>query len=103
MVGGFLLAGPFVVTEEVWRLSANMRPLHTALATFIVFVIGYGALYRADRGRDIDDDTKEPKLLMVPVRIISLVFVSYLAVTVLVVVFRAPATFDVTLWNAVKA
>jgi uncharacterized membrane protein len=24
MVGGFLLAGPFVVTEEVWRLASDM-------------------------------------------------------------------------------
>ncbi|MGM0397657.1 MAG: DUF2391 domain-containing protein, partial [Halobacteriota archaeon] len=24
VVGGFLLAGPFVVTEEVWTLAANM-------------------------------------------------------------------------------
>lgn len=103
MVGGFLLAGPFVVTEEVWRLAGSMQLPHTALATAIVLGIGYGALYPADRDRDVHSDTKEPKLFLVPLRFISLILVAYAAVTVLVLVFRAPATFDVTLWNTVRA
>jgi len=29
LVEGFLLAGPFVVTEEVWSLAENMTPMHS--------------------------------------------------------------------------
>lgn len=103
VVGGFLLAGPFVVTEEVWRLAEAMGPLHTGITAFIVFLIGYGALYHADRGRDVGDEEKEPTLLGIPVRFLSLLVVSYAAVTILVLVFRAPETFGVTMWTTVKA
>jgi len=59
IVGGFLLAGPFVVTEEVWTLAGNMRWWHTLLTVGIVFAIGYGALYEADDDRDPD---REPEV-----------------------------------------
>lgn len=103
VVGGFLLAGPFVVTEEVWRLAESMGTLHTGLATLIVFLIGYGALYHADRGRDLEDEEKEPTYLGVPLRFVSLLLVSYAAVTILVLIFRAPETFGVSTLTTVKA
>ena len=88
VVGGFLLAGPFVVTDEVWGLAVGMSAWH-ALSTFcIVLGIGYGALYKAD---DRDPDN-EAAFAGVPLRYISLILVSYLAVLVLALSFDAPAT-----------
>jgi len=89
IIGGFLLAGPFVVTEEVWVLARTMSWVQALLTVVIVFVIGYGALYKAD---DRDPD-RETEVGGVPIRFISLVSVSYLSVIILAVVFNAPATF----------
>lgn len=90
LVGGFLLAGPFVVTEEVWVLAANMNALHVATTIAIVVGIGYAALYKADAGRDPD---QEMDVAGVPVRFISLMAVSYGSVLLLGLAFSAPETF----------
>ena len=90
LVGGFLLAGPFVVTEEVWVLATNMSPLHVGATVAIVFGIGYAALYKADAGRDPD---REIEVAGVPVRFISLMAVSYGSVLLLAIAFSAPSTF----------
>lgn len=90
LVGGFLLAGPFVVTEEVWVLAANMGPVHVVATVAIVFAIGYAALYKADAGRDPDS---EMEVGGIPVRFISLIAVSYGSVLLLALAFSAPDTF----------
>ncbi|MDZ7701150.1 MAG: DUF2391 family protein [Halobacteriales archaeon] len=90
LVGGFLLAGPFVVTEEVWELAANMGPIHVAATVGIVFAIGYAALYKADAGRDPE---REMEVAGVPVRFISLMAVAYGSVLLLALAFSAPDTF----------
>ncbi|WP_458186412.1 DUF2391 family protein [Haladaptatus sp. NG-WS-4] len=90
IVGGFLLAGPFVVTEEVWRLATNMSGVHALLTVCIVFAIGYGALYKADHQRDPD---REVEVAGIPARFISLMGVSFGSVAILAVVFAAPETF----------
>ncbi|MFW5963220.1 MAG: DUF2391 family protein [Natronomonas sp.] len=89
VVGGFLLAGPFVVTEEVWTLARDMNLLQSLLTVTIVFAIGYAALYKA-AGRDPDDDTD---LAGVPARFVSLMLVSYGSVAILAMAFGAPGTF----------
>jgi len=89
-VGGFLLAGPFVVTEEVWVLAAQMSTAHTLAVVAIVFGIGYGALYKADATRDVD---REAEVGGIPVRFISLMVVAFGSVTVLAVALTAPTTF----------
>jgi uncharacterized membrane protein len=89
VVGGFLLAGPFVVTEEVWVLAQGMSAVQAVLTVAIVLAVGYGTLYKAD---DRDPET-ERSVLGVPVRFVSLVVVSYLSVFVLAVAFDAPGTF----------
>jgi uncharacterized membrane protein len=89
-VGGFLLAGPFVVTGEVWDLAAGMHWIQGALTAGLVGLIGYAALYRADTGRDPDE---EKDIAGIPVRFVSLMLVAFGSVTVLAVVFDAPATF----------
>ena len=89
VVGGFLLAGPFVVTEEVWVLAANMAWYHAVAVAAIVFAIGYGALYKADDDRDPD---REAEVGGIPLRFVSLIAVSYLSVLILALSFDAPAT-----------
>jgi uncharacterized membrane protein len=89
IVGGFLLAGPFVVTEEVWVLAESMSVVQALFPVVIVFTIGYGALYKAD---DRDPD-RESDVGGVPLRFISLIAVSYLSVLLLAVAFDAPGTF----------
>mgnify|MGYP000156246092 FL=1 len=90
MVGGFLLAGPFVVTEEVWDLAANMSLPQALTIVALVFTIGYAALYKADATRDADD---EQEVAGVPIRFISLMVVTFGSVTVLALLFGAPSTF----------
>jgi uncharacterized membrane protein len=89
VVGGFLLAGPFVVTAEVWQLATNMNNIQLALSIGMVFAIGYGALYKAEQ-RDPD---REVDVAGVPIRFISLMAVSFGSVLILALVFDAPATF----------
>ncbi|WP_440006940.1 DUF2391 domain-containing protein [Halomicrococcus sp. SG-WS-1] len=90
IVGGFLLAGPFVVTEEVWLLAGNMTWLHTLGTVCIVFGIGYGALYKADDERDPD---REAEVAGVPARFVSLMGVAFGSVTILALTLTAPETF----------
>jgi len=86
LVGGFLLAGPFVVTEEVWSLAGDM----TALQSLSTVLIGYGALSKADDDRDPD---RESEVAGVPARFVSLMLVSYGSVAILSLSFGAPDTF----------
>jgi uncharacterized membrane protein len=90
LVGGFLLAGPFVVTEEVWVLATNMTRWHALLTVAIVFGIGYSALYKADDDRDPD---REAELAGIPLRFLSLMLVAFGSVTILALAFAAPSTF----------
>ncbi|MFO7927449.1 MAG: DUF2391 family protein [Halobacteriota archaeon] len=89
IVGGFLLAGPFVVTEEVWLLAENMSIIQSLATVLIVFGIGYAALYKA-AGRDPED---EVDVGGIPARFLSLMLVSYGAVVILAFAFGAPETF----------
>jgi uncharacterized membrane protein len=89
VVGGFLLAGPFVVTEEVWVLARSMSVFQGLLTFLIVLAIGYGTLYKADN-RDPD---REVDIAGVPLRFVSLVLVSYFSVFILAIAFDAPGTF----------
>ena len=90
VVGGFLLAGPFVVTEEVWGLASDMTWVQGLSTIAIVFLIGYGALYKADDDRDPD---RESEVAGVPTRFVSLMVVSFGSVAILAVAFGAPGTF----------
>lgn len=90
IVGGFLLAGPFVVTEEVWTLAESMSLLQALATIGVVTGIGYAALYKADTTRDPDD---ERDVGGVPLRFISLLCVSFGSVLILAFLFDAPDTF----------
>ncbi|WP_136687351.1 DUF2391 family protein [Halorhabdus amylolytica] len=90
VVGGFLLAGPFVVTEEVWMLASEMTRWHAVATAVLVAVIGYGALYQADDDRDPDT---EAEVVGLPVRFLSLLGVAFGSVAVLALLLNAPASF----------
>ncbi len=100
VVGGFLLAGPFVVTEEVWVLASNMTPVHTLFTVAVVAAIGYGALYKADRDRDPD---VESEIGGIPLRFISLLTVAFGSVALLTFLFAAPRTFGASTLTTVTA
>lgn len=89
-VGGFLLAGPFVVTEEVWLLATNMSLFQALLTIGIVCGIGYATLYKADTNRDPDTEQRIGKI---PIRFLSLLTVAFGSVTILALLFDAPDTF----------
>ncbi|ACV12418.1 conserved hypothetical protein [Halorhabdus utahensis DSM 12940] len=90
IVGGFLLAGPFVVTEEVWTLADGMSWFHGLATAVLVAVIGYGALYQADDDRDPDTEAEVAGL---PLRFLSLISVAFGSVALLAILLNAPASF----------
>lgn len=90
VVGGFLFAGPFVVTEEVWVLAENMAVFNVVATVSVVFAIGYATLYKTDPERDSES---EPGIGGIPIRFISLMLVSFGSVTILALLFSAPETF----------
>lgn len=93
VVGGFLLAGPFVVTEEVWVLAANMDPPNGLLIVGIVLAIGYGALYEAEAEHDPE---RERDFIGIPLRFLSLIGIAFGSVALLALAFDAPETFLTT-------
>lgn len=90
IVGGFLLSGPFVVTQEVWLLAQNMTPFHSLFLVGAVMIIGYGGLYGADNDRD---PRREAAVLGVPIRFISVMIVAFGSVGTLAVSITAPDLF----------
>ncbi|UPM42121.1 DUF2391 family protein [Halocatena salina] len=90
LIGGFLLAGPFVVTEEVWLLAHSMSWIQGLLTAVIVGTIGYIALYGAATERDPE---RESDVGGVPLRFVSLMLVSFGSVLVLALLFDAPSVF----------
>ncbi|WP_247729199.1 DUF2391 family protein [Halovivax limisalsi] len=90
LVGGFLLAGPFVVTAEVWDLAASMNAIQGLLTVTVVFAIGYASLYKANDERDAD---AEHEVAGIPLRFISLMVISFGSVTILALLLDAPDVF----------
>ncbi|MFB6355355.1 MAG: DUF2391 family protein [bacterium] len=100
IVGGFLLAGPFVVTEEVWSLARAMNRIQAGLTVVLVLLIGYSTLFEADEDRN---EERERRFLGVPYRFISLIVVSYLSVVGLALLLSAPTTFNAGFETTLKA
>ena len=90
IVGGFLLAGPFVVTQEVWMLARNMTVYHSLFLVCAIMAIGYGGLYGADNDRD---PSREAVFVGVPVRFISVMIVAFGSVATLAFAITAPDLF----------
>jgi len=90
IVGGFLLSGPFVVTQEVWMLAENMTMFHSLFLVGAIMAIGYGGLYGADNDRD---PKTEAAIMGVPVRFISVMIVAFGSVGTLAFAITAPDLF----------
>jgi uncharacterized membrane protein len=90
IVGGFLLSGPFVVTEEVWMLARNMNAVNSLFLVGAVMAIGYGGLYGADNDRD---PKREAVVLGIPVRFVSVLLVAFGSVAMLAFAVTAPELF----------
>ena len=90
IVGGFLLSGPFVVTQEVWMLARNMTAFHSLFLVSAVMAIGYGGLYGADNDRD---PRREAAVFGIPVRFISVMIVAFGSVAMLAFSITAPDLF----------
>ncbi|MEA1932167.1 MAG: DUF2391 family protein [Euryarchaeota archaeon] len=90
IVGGFLLSGPFVVTQEVWMLARNMTVLHSLFLVSAVMAIGYGGLYGADNDRD---PRREAAIVGIPIRFISVMIVAFGSVGMLAFSITAPDLF----------
>ncbi|WP_225336299.1 DUF2391 family protein [Halomicrobium urmianum] len=100
IVGGIVLSAPFVVTEEVWNLAASMNWIQWIITVFMVVMIGYGTLYRADDERAPE---WEESIAGLPLRFVSLLLISYLSVAMLGFLFDAPTTFEATPLTTAKA
>jgi uncharacterized membrane protein len=100
VVGGLLLAGPFLVTEEVWVLAEQMSNVHTIFAILAVLIVGYSALYKADKDRDAEVETK---IVGIPIRFLSVLIVAIGSVSLLTFLLAAPETFGATTMGTVTA
>lgn len=99
MIGGFLLAGPFVVEGGVWDIAKTMENFQAGILVLMLFTIGYSALYKADKDRKL---SQELKLLGIPVRFLSLILVSVSAVVILVVLFSANIANNANLTQTIR-
>jgi uncharacterized membrane protein len=98
-VGGFLLSGAFIVTEEVWSLGAAMNWYQFGGVVVLVIGISYFGLYGAKNRVE----AKELHILGLPYRFISLLLVSISSVIILALLFSAPETFEASLSTTIKA
>lgn len=83
IIGASLLSSPFCMTEEVWRLAASLHEIRLIAIMILSVVLGIILIYFTDYQR-VADDRRFGQY--VPVRIISLVCISYGMVTIILYV-----------------
>jgi len=99
IVGSVILISPFIFTEEVWRLAANMDIYRTGITLLITFLTGHGVLYTAKKDRDWN---QERKILGVTLRYISLMTVAFGTVFTIIYISAATQTFRATTTQTIK-
>ena len=82
IVGATILSAPFAVTEEVWNLAKNLDLIHIIALIFITVMFDV-LLFYYTRYQSIE--TK--RILMFPLRIISLIAVTYVTSAIVLSVF----------------
>jgi len=82
IVGATILAAPFAVTEEVWNLARNLDSIHIIGLILITVLFDILLLYHT-RYQKIEDK----KILMFPLRITSLIVVTYVTSAIVLSVF----------------
>ncbi|MGM0381202.1 MAG: DUF2391 domain-containing protein [bacterium] len=98
VVGGFLLSGAFIVTEEVWKLGEAMNWYQFSGVVILIMGIGYFGLYGAEKRRE----EQERKILRIPYRFISLLLISVSSVVILAYLFSAPEVFQASSTTIIK-
>jgi uncharacterized membrane protein len=91
-VGGLVIGGPFVVTEETWSIASKMSIYNVFFTFLIVLVLGYGILYVAV----LRDPDVEASFGVVPLRFVSLIIVAYLSGIIVAVSTGASSLFTDT-------
>ncbi len=99
ILGGYLIAGPFIIEDGFWLLAENMTTFHSLIAILMVIIIGFGASTQDDKEQDSEEEEIDVDN---PLRLVSLISVAYLSVGSLIFVFNAIETFNLTLFTAFK-
>jgi uncharacterized membrane protein len=82
IVGAVIVSSPFAVTEEVWKLSDKLTTFH--LAAIILINITFALLlFKFAKFKSID----MKNIGILPLRVISLIFVAYSVTTIMLFVF----------------
>lgn len=89
-VGGLLVGGPFIVTEEVWIIAEQMSIYNILSTLAIVLITGYSILYVAVLR---DPEVEATVIGIVPLRLISLVLIAYLSGIIVAFSIGAPDVF----------
>jgi len=98
VVGALILSTPFAVTEEVWRLSSNLTLTRIFLIVLLTIAFDIVLLYYT-KFRKMESKIS---FLGVPLRIISLLAVSYVASTVILTLFGVIGGEVVTVFGCLK-
>ena len=81
IVGATILSAPFTVTEEVWNLARNLDSIHIMSLIFITILFDI-LLFNYTKYQNLEN-----KKLMLPLRIISLLVVTYVTSAIVLSVF----------------
>ena len=81
IVGATILSAPFAVTEEVWNLANNLNVTHVMAIVFLTILFDI-LLFNYTKYQSL-----EKKKLMLPLRIISLITVTYITSAIVLSVF----------------
>ena len=81
IVGATILSAPFAVTEEVWNLANNLNVTHVIAIVFLTILFDV-LLFNYTKYQSL-----EKKKLMLPLRIMSLIIVTYITSGIVLSVF----------------
>ena len=81
VVGATILSAPFAVTEEVWNLANNLNATNIVALVFITILFDI-LLFNYTKYQNLEN-----KRLMLPIRITSLIFVTYVTSGIVLSIF----------------
>jgi uncharacterized membrane protein len=81
IVGATILSAPFVVTEEVWTLANNLNAINIVAIVFMTILFDI-LLFNYTKYQNLEN-----KKLMLPIRILSLIIVTYVTSAIVLSVF----------------
>jgi len=81
VVGATILSAPFAVTEEVWNLANNLNAINIVALVFITILFDI-LLFNYTKYQNLEN-----KRLMLPIRITSLILVTYVTSGIVLSIF----------------